>query len=70
MIFFLYIILFNLLFADYYNVGDTVSLYDQNLQFPICYGEYPNNVFKLVDNNSDLNGGNPKITVLRINASW
>ena len=63
-------IILNFLFSDYYNVGDTVSLHDQNLQFPICYGEYPNNVFKLADNNTDLNGGNPKITVLRINASW
>ena len=47
-----------------------VSLEDQNLEFPICYGEYPNNVFKLADNNWELNGGNKKITVLRINASW
>ena len=60
----------NLLFSDYYNVGQTVSLQDQNLEFPICYGEYPNNVFKLADNNWELNGGNKKITVLRINASW
>ena len=64
------IFIFNFLFSQYYNIGDTVSPVDQILEFPICYGEYPNDVFKLADNNGELNGGNYKVTVLRINASW
>ena len=24
-----------------YNVGDTISLEDQQLLFPVCYGDYP-----------------------------
>jgi len=64
------ILFFSFCLPSYYSVGDTVSLEDQNLEFSICYGEYPNDVFKFSDNNWELNGGNEKITVLRINASW
>ena len=52
-----------------YNIGDTLSLEDQNIEFPICnnlidspYGD----TFSF----SDLNGGNHKVTLISMNATW
>ena len=53
-----------------YGIGDTLSISDQLIEFDICYGNYSEDTYKLADNNYDLNGGFPKITVVRSNASW
>ena len=54
----------------FYEIGDTVSISDQLIEFDICYGNYTGDTYKLADNNQELNGGLPKITALRLNASW
>ena len=47
-----------------------MSIEDQNQPFEICYGDYPNPEFRFVDLNGEINGGNYKITIVRMNASW
>ena len=57
---------------SYYSIGDTVSLEDQFHPYEICYSseEIIQDTFKLADFNGNLNGGNYKITLISINASW
>ena len=56
-----------------YNIGDTLSAEDQNIEFPICnnivnspYGD----TFSFSDLNGELNGGNHKVTLISMNATW
>ena len=67
---FLYTIIITFLFGTYYEIGDTMSLDDQNKEFDICYGSYPNDTFKFSDFNGALNGGNYKVIMVRMNAVW
>tara|TARA_Y100000996_G_scaffold267821_1_gene210806 strand:- start:338 stop:532 length:195 start_codon:yes stop_codon:yes gene_type:complete len=56
-----------------YSIGDTLSIEDQNLLFPVCNGsgEYSNgDFFSFSDLNGDLNGGNYKLTIISMNATW
>ena len=53
-----YIIILNFLFGTHYYIGDSMSIEDQNKEFDICYGYYPNETFKFADFNGNLNGGN------------
>tara|TARA_Y100001968_G_scaffold321913_1_gene357120 strand:- start:505 stop:741 length:237 start_codon:yes stop_codon:yes gene_type:complete len=56
-----------------YSVGDTLSIEDQNLIYPVCNGnENYNNgdSFKFSDLNGSLNGGDYKITIISMNATW
>jgi len=49
-----------------YSIGDTLSLEDQNMQFPVCNGSEnysTGDSFSF----SDLNG---KITIISMNATW
>ncbi len=57
-------------FASDYNVGDIVSEADQNISFPVCYGEYPTDQFMLADLNGELNGGDWFVTMIDISATW
>ena len=48
-----------------YSVGDTLSIEDQNILFPVCNGsgDYSTgDFFSFSDLNGDLNGGEYKIT--------
>jgi len=55
-----------------YNVGDTVSISDQNIVLEGCdtTSDYYGQEFKLADWNGALNGGNYKVIWLELSASW
>ena len=56
-----------------YNVGQTVSVSDQNVTLNVCdaTSEYSmNDPIKLADWNADLNGGNYHVIWLEMSASW
>jgi hypothetical protein len=56
-----------------YNIGDTLSIEDQNILFPVCNGsgDYSTgDSFSFRDLNGDLNGGDYKITIISMNATW
>tara|TARA_Y100000590_G_C15612450_1_gene974381 strand:- start:274 stop:537 length:264 start_codon:yes stop_codon:yes gene_type:complete len=56
-----------------YSIGDTLSQDDQNLLFPVCNGsgDYSSgDFFSFADMNGDLNGGDYKITIISMNATW
>ena len=56
-----------------YNVGDTLSVEDQNILFPICNGSENYSTgesFSFADLNGDLNGGDYKLTIISMNATW
>ena len=56
-----------------YNVGDTLSIEDQNMLFPVCNGsgDYSTgDSFSFSDLNGDLNGGDYKLTIISMNATW
>ncbi len=54
----------------HYLVGETISIEDQQMEHDVCYGEYPNDTFRFADVNGDLNGGDYKVIMARLNASW
>ena len=56
-----------------YEVGDTLSIDDQNILFPVCNGsgDYSTGeFFSFSDLNGDINGGEYKISVISMNATW
>ena len=56
-----------------YSIGDTLSIEDQNRIFPVCNGsgDYLNgDSFSFSDLNGDLNGGDYKVTLISMNATW
>ena len=56
-----------------YNVGDTLSIEDQNMLFPVCNGsgDYSTgDSFSFSDLNGELNGGDHKLTIISMNATW
>mgnify|MGYP001224526837 FL=1 len=56
-----------------YEIGDTLSMEDQNKLFPVCNGNEDyviGDSFKLADYNGNLNGGDYAITVISMNATW
>ena len=53
-----------------YNVGQTVSSSDQNIDFNVCYGDYGSSTLSLADFNGALNGGSYKVIHIDIAASW
>ena len=59
----------SLLFS-FYQIGDTMSDEDQNIEYDICYGEYTEEVFKFADINGAMNGGDYKIAVIGLSATW
>ena len=64
---------FNDLNRSIYDIGDTLSLADQNLQFEICYEEgltNEENIFKFSDLNGSINGGDYNIILISMNATW
>ena len=55
---------------SFYEIGDTISLEDQQVQNEICYGEYQNDVYSIGDANHIINGGKKQITIMKLSASW
>ena len=56
-----------------YSIGDTLSIADQNRLFPVCNGSGNYNTgdsFSFSDLNGSQNGGDYKITVISMNATW
>ena len=56
-----------------YNIGDTLSIDDQNMLFPVCNGsgDYSTgDTFSFSDLNGNLNGEEYKITIISMNATW
>ena len=56
-----------------YSVGDTLSLEDQEMLFPVCSGSEnysTGDPFSFSNLNGDLNGGDYKITLISMNATW
>ena len=63
----------SLMSRSIYSVGDTLSIEDQNILFPVCNGanDYSTgDSFSFSDLNGDLNGGEYKITIISMNATW
>tara|TARA_B100000427_G_scaffold328938_1_gene343374 strand:- start:1440 stop:1700 length:261 start_codon:yes stop_codon:yes gene_type:complete len=56
-----------------YSIGDTLSIEDQNMLFPVCNGSgnySTGDSFSFSDLDGDLNGGDYKITLISMNATW
>jgi len=53
-----------------YEIGETVSIEHQLMEFNVCYGNYDEGAFKMANINHNLNGGNYKVSMIRINATW
>lgn len=53
-----------------YQVGDTISIIDQNFPLSVCYGDYPEDRLKLADFNGELNGGDFSVIAFRMTATW
>ena len=56
-----------------YSIGDTLSIEDQNMLFPVCNGSEnysTGDSFSFSDLDGDLNGGDYKITLISMNATW
>ena len=56
-----------------YEIGDTLSLEDQNILFPVCNGSgnySTGDSFTFSDLNGNINGGDYKVTVLSMIATW
>ena len=56
-----------------YDIGDTLSIEDQNILFPVCNGsgDYSTgDFFSFSDLNGNINGGEYKITIISMNATW
>ena len=64
--------LFSFVFSAY-NVGQTVSISDQNITQETCYGGNDYNVgddWKLLDWNGAENGGQYNVMFISMHASW
>ena len=53
-----------------YNVGQTVTMSDQNEAFSVCYGDHDSGTLTLADFNGALNGGSYKVIHIDMAASW
>ena len=57
-----------------YEVGETVTVVHQNMDFNICYGQGldPNSdgIFNFSEYNGDLNGGQYYVIFLEMMATW
>ena len=59
----------SILLGDY-EIGDTISIVDQQVSNNICYGEYENDVYMIGHTNYLINGGNKQITIMKLSAAW
>tara|TARA_B100000614_G_scaffold262200_1_gene294676 strand:+ start:5871 stop:6104 length:234 start_codon:yes stop_codon:yes gene_type:complete len=66
-------LLLSFLFAEMYDIGETISYEHQNLSYDTCYsgnGYDLGDGWKLADWNGEINGGNYNVIVLIMSASW
>ena len=64
------IIPLSFLFSSY-DIGDQLSVDHQNMEFGFCYPETQvGNSFSFAQHNGDLNGGNYKVLMIEVSASW
>ena len=61
--------LFVISFSFAYNVGQTMTISDQQMVFDICYGSTDNDL-SFADYNGDLNGGDYYVLWVELSASW
>jgi len=57
----------------FYSVGDTVSYEDQNLELNVCHGDGNYEIgesFSLSNFNGEVNGGDYKVSLISMNATW
>tara|TARA_B100002052_G_scaffold243468_1_gene228568 strand:+ start:902 stop:1153 length:252 start_codon:yes stop_codon:yes gene_type:complete len=55
-----------------YEIGDTLSIEDQNIQFPVCNGSgnyQTGDNFSFANFNGNING-EYKISIISMNATW
>ena len=75
-LYFSIILLTSIAFSDYrsyYSVGDTLSLEDQNLEYNVCHsdGNYEiGDSFSFSNCNGAVNGGDYKVSLISMNATW
>ena len=71
---FYHLIIIIISFSFAYEVGETISMAHQNMEFDICYAPEldPNNdgVFNFSEYNGDLNGGQYYVIFLEMMATW
>ena len=71
---FYHVIIIIISFSFAYEVGETISIAHQNMEFDICYAPEldPNNdgVFNFSEYNGDLNGGQYYVIFLEMMATW
>ena len=71
---FYYLVLLMMSFSFSYEVGETISMSHQNMEFDICYGTEldPNGdgIFNFSEYNGDLNGGQYYVIFLEMMATW
>ena len=71
---FYHLIFIMISFSFAYDVGETISMAHQNMDFDICYAPEldPNNdgVFNFSEYNGDLNGGQYYVIFLEMMATW
>ena len=54
-----------------YDVGDTMSPEDQNMEFGFCYPDTQvDSSFSFAQHNGDLNGENFQVLMIEISATW
>tara|TARA_B110000438_G_scaffold200007_1_gene191563 strand:- start:3303 stop:3566 length:264 start_codon:yes stop_codon:yes gene_type:complete len=56
-----------------YSIGDTLSVEDQNFLYPVCNGSDNYTIgdsFSFSDLNGSTNGGDYKISLISMNATW
>tara|TARA_A100001011_G_scaffold399373_1_gene507696 strand:- start:5968 stop:6192 length:225 start_codon:yes stop_codon:yes gene_type:complete len=69
----LVVFLCSTVFSVNYQIGQTISVSDQNITADVCNGENPHNgsnQFKLADLNGDLNGGKYYVIHIDLAAAW
>jgi len=47
---------------SFYEIGDTISLEDQNIEYDICHGDYEADKIKLSNFNGNINSTNFMVT--------
>ncbi|NOZ08302.1 MAG: T9SS type A sorting domain-containing protein [FCB group bacterium] len=57
-------------FSSVYNLNDYVAADDQQVEFNVCYGDWPDGMLSLADLNGATNGGNWYVTMIDMSATW
>ena len=72
----LFIFILSIVSSEYrsiYSVGDTLTYEDQTLEFNVCHSDENHEIgdsFSLSEYNGSMNGGNYKVSLISMNATW